>query len=64
MFWRQALYLTNEQGHISMKFDADILETDIRVSIDEKPMGQNFIETDGYDASTRSVSDGHIRVTW
>lgn len=57
-------FQTDDKGQISMKFEEDILESEIVVSIDEKPEGQVIIEAADYDLSTKPVPDGHIRVSW
>ncbi len=57
-------FQTDADGKIAMKFDEDILESEVLISIDQKPNGQKFMQTENYDTSTQAVPDGHIRVTW
>ena len=57
-------FQTDADGKIAMKFEEDILESEVLVSIDRKPRGQSFMKTENYDSSTEAVPNGHIRVTW
>jgi hypothetical protein len=56
-------FQTDEEGKIAMRFEEDILQTEIEVSIDQKPEGQVMWQTESYDASTERIEDGSIRVS-
>jgi phosphatidate phosphatase APP1 len=57
-------FQTDDQGILTMHFEEDILEQEVMISVDTKPMGQEVMKTQDYDSSTQRVPDARIQVTW
>ena len=68
MDWKESgarmSFQTNAQGIIGMHFDKEMLENDVDISADVKPMGQHVMAEAEYDVSTNRLTDGYIRVSW
>ena len=57
-------FQTDKDGILGMHFNPEMLETDVIISADVKPMGQHMMKEDDYEQSSRRLTDGIIRVTW